>query len=82
MWNMDLKLEKEVQAHSVSIYGLSADNDNLIYSCSSDGSVRSWKADTLAAAKVIQPPGEREMWKVYWSDDIISVVDDEGLVSL
>lgn len=80
MWAGDLKFEKEVQAHRCSIYSMTSDYDKLIYSCSSDGSVRSWKTGTLEAGAVIQQPGPQEMWKIYWADGNLCVVDDVGLV--
>lgn len=82
MWSPELALEKEIQAHPCSVYSLTANDTDLIYSCSSDGSIRAWKAGTLEDAGVIQAPGEQEIWKIYWADDTLCSVNDQGIIYL
>ncbi|GLV44215.1 uncharacterized protein CBL_12489 [Carabus blaptoides fortunei] len=82
MWSTELELEKEIQAHPCSVYSLTADNSDLIYSCSSDGSIRAWKTTTLEDAGVVQAPGDQEMWKIYWADDTLCSVDDQGIINV
>lgn len=82
MWSPDLKLEAEVQAHPVNVFSLAADCDTL-YSCSNDGSIRTWDiTKNLAAGKVIKEDCAVETTKLKIANDKLYGGDVDGMVTV
>lgn len=79
MWAPDLKFLKEVQAHPCSIFSITASDDTL-YSCSNDGTVKSWDLESLNEKKLLLEDKEVEFWKVKYSNGVLFIGDDQGNV--
>ncbi|XP_973588.2 uncharacterized protein LOC662397 [Tribolium castaneum] len=77
MWAPDLKFLKEVQAHPCSIFSITA-NDNTIYSCSNDGTVKGWELETLKEKKLFLEDKEVEFWRVKHDKGVLYIGDDQG----
>ncbi|KAK9884444.1 hypothetical protein WA026_007290 [Henosepilachna vigintioctopunctata] len=79
VWAADLHLLHEIQAHSSSVYCLTASDDTL-YSCSNDGTVKSWTLNDLKEKKTILSDNEFEFWRVAWKNGYLYIGDNQGNV--
>lgn len=81
VWNPDLKLIKETHAHPVNIYSLAA-HENLVFTCSNDGTIQSWDAETLEKKKtLIENPSDEQLRLFATPDGKLYSGDDKGNVS-
>ncbi|XP_068908957.1 myosin heavy chain kinase D [Tenebrio molitor] len=77
VWTPDLKFLQEVQAHPCSIFSVTASDDTL-YTCSNDGTVKSWDLNTLQDKKTLVKDEEVEFWKVKYDKGVLYIGDDQG----
>ncbi|KAJ8952922.1 hypothetical protein NQ318_006539 [Aromia moschata] len=81
VWSMDLTKLGEVQAHSRSVYSLAASDDTL-FSCSSDGTIKSFELNTLKLKSTVIHEDHTEFWKLYYSEGCLYAGDDEGTLKV
>ncbi|KAJ8952924.1 hypothetical protein NQ318_006541 [Aromia moschata] len=80
-WSNDLTKLAEVQAHDCPIYSVAA-SDDAIYSCSSDGAVKSFTLDNLSPKEKLIHEDHTEFWKLYHSQGCLYAGDDEGSIKV
>ncbi|KAF5301565.1 hypothetical protein FQR65_LT08870 [Abscondita terminalis] len=79
IWDNDLKLLKQIQAHPCSVFSITI-GTNCIYSCSNDGTVKSYSLDDLKETVIFED--RNEMYKVNFNEGKLYVGDDGGLVRI
>lgn len=80
MWDANLQLQAEFQAHELAIHHIAA-NDNIIYSCSSDGTIQAWNLDTFKHVKTLFDSPEEETLRLYVIGGKLYSGNDKGMVS-
>jgi WD40 repeat protein len=80
VWDANLQFEAEFQAHESAIYHIAA-KDNIIYSCSTDGTIQAWSLDTLKHVKTLFESSEEETLRLYVIDGKLYSGNDKGMVS-
>lgn len=78
MWEEDLTLRGQIKAHETSVFCITIGNDTL-YSCSNDGTVKSWTLDLKPKATLHKI--ESEIWRVVYNKGVLYAGDDQGVVS-
>lgn len=81
IWTNDLIKKAEVEAHPCSVYCLAA-NDDTLFSCSNEGTIKLWELDTLKAKETLVQTTEVEFWRVAYSQGCLFAGDDHGNVKL
>ncbi|KAK4883025.1 hypothetical protein RN001_006344 [Aquatica leii] len=79
IWNKNIELLNQVQAHPCSVYSITIGNDN-VYSCSNDGTVKVYTLEGLTETIISQEANE--MYKVNFNEGKLYVGDDSGLVRI
>lgn len=79
-WAPDLTKLGEVQAHPCSVYSIAASDDTL-YSCSNEGTVKSFDLTTLKEKEVLAQDDKSEFWRVCYSNGALFAGDSNGNVS-
>ncbi|XP_018579203.1 myosin heavy chain kinase D [Anoplophora glabripennis] len=77
VWASDLTKLGEVQAHPCSVYSITASDDSL-YSCSNEGTVKSFDLTTLKEKEVLAQDDKNEFWKVCYSNGALYAGDNTG----
>jgi len=80
VWDANLQLEAEFKAHELAIYHIAA-KDNIIYSCSTDGSIQAWNLDTFKHVKTLFESSEEETLRLYVIGGKLYSGNDKGMVS-
>lgn len=80
MWDANLKFEAEFQAHESAIYHIAA-KDNILYSCSNDGTIQAWNLDTFKHEKTLRESSEEETLRLYVIGGKLYSGNDKGMVS-
>ncbi|KAJ4433668.1 myosin heavy chain kinase D [Periplaneta americana] len=81
IWNTDLKLETQFQAHESAIYHIAALKDTL-YSCSNDGTIQAWSLDTYKHKKTLIKYTEEEVLRLYIVDGKLYAGNDKGILTI
>ncbi|KAF5281949.1 hypothetical protein FQA39_LY00473 [Lamprigera yunnana] len=79
IWDNNLKLLGQVQAHPCSVYSITIGKDT-IYSCSNDGSVKAYDLKDMKETVISEE--KNEMYKVHFNEGKLYVGDDGGLVRI
>lgn len=79
VWSSDLTLIREVDAHPVNVNSLAA-NDNTLYSCSNDGTIKRWNLDNLEAKQQLFQSSTDEVLRLVYTDCKLYSGDDKGNV--
>jgi WD40 repeat protein len=78
---LNLDLQCEVKAHQYSVYHLAINNDaTLLYSCSNDGTICSWKLPGLEAGQTFTAHTESVRKLRFTSDGNLFSADEAGIV--
>jgi len=80
VWDGNLQLQAEFQAHESAIYHIAA-KDNIIYSCSTDGTIQAWNLDTFKHVKTLFESSEEETLRLYVIGGKLYSGNDKGMVS-
>ncbi|XP_023013231.1 uncharacterized protein [Leptinotarsa decemlineata] len=80
-WAPDLKKLAEVQSNQCSVFCLAASDDTL-YSCSNEGTIKSFELKTLKEKEVITKDDQAEYWRVSYSDGCLYSGDHEGYIKV
>lgn len=81
VWDANLQLEAEFQAHESAIYHIAA-KDNIIYSCSNDGTIQAWNLDTFKHVKTLFESSEEETLRLYVIGGKLYSGNDKGMLSV
>ncbi|KAJ8953357.1 hypothetical protein NQ314_007366 [Rhamnusium bicolor] len=81
VWSPDLTKLAEVQAHPCSVYCLAA-SDNTLYSCSNEGTIKSFELATLKEKATILRDETTEFWRISYSDGYLFSGDNEGNINV
>lgn len=71
----------EVQAHPCSVFSL-AGSDDFLYSCSNEGTIKTFDLNTLKELKTVVKDEKTEYWKLFYADGILYSGDNLGNVSI
>lgn len=74
-----MKLIKETDVHPVSVNSI-ASSDDTLYTCSNDGTIKSWCLDSLEPKKTLTE-SDRETLQLLFYDGKLYSGDDKGNVS-
>lgn len=77
VWSPDLTKLGEIQAHPCSVYSLAASDDSL-YSCSNEGTVKSFDLTSLKEKQVLAQDDKTEFWRVSYSNGALFAGDNNG----
>ncbi|KAG5892666.1 hypothetical protein JTB14_025460 [Gonioctena quinquepunctata] len=80
-WTKDLRKVAEVQSNPCSVYCLAASDDTL-FSCSNEGTIKSFDLKTLQEKETITRDTESEIWRVSYSDGCLYSGDNEGFIKV
>ncbi|CAG9857981.1 unnamed protein product [Phyllotreta striolata] len=80
-WTQDLKKVCEVQSNPCSVFCLAA-NDTSLYSCSNEGTVKSFELDTLKLKNVLLQDNQTEFWRLCCDGDRLYVGDHQGTIKV
>lgn len=76
-----MKLLKQVQAHPCSVYSITTDN-NLLYSCSNEGTIKTFTLDTLEEKQTLVKDEQTEFTRVYYENPHLFSADNQGYVKV
>lgn len=79
MWDTDLKLQAEFQAHPVNVYSMAILEDTL-YSSSNDGTIQAWNIGSWTQKKTLFNNPNDEVLRLTTSNKKLYSGDDKGRV--
>ncbi|CAG9818404.1 unnamed protein product [Phaedon cochleariae] len=81
VWASDLKKIAEVQSNPCSVYCLAANEDTL-FSCSNEGTIKSFELGTLKEKEELVRDTQMEFWRLSYSNGCLYSGDSEGNVKV
>ncbi|KAF4531517.1 hypothetical protein B566_EDAN004113 [Ephemera danica] len=83
VWTQDLEPVTEIQAHQYMVYHLAVSNDGTVmYSCSNDGSIHSWKLPNLEEGPKLVAHNDAVRKMRVLPDGTLASGDEIGMVCL
>ncbi|CAH1155204.1 unnamed protein product [Phaedon cochleariae] len=79
MWTPDLTKITEVQSNPCSVYCLAA-SENTLFSCSNEGTIKSFDSDTLEEKGELIRDSLAEFWSLSYSNGVLYSGDSEGYI--
>ncbi|XP_018579199.1 uncharacterized protein LOC108917198 [Anoplophora glabripennis] len=77
VWNTDVKKVAEVTAHPCSVFSL-AGSDDYLYSCSNEGTIKTFDLNTLKEISTVVKDEKTEYWKLFYADGFLYSGDNLG----